>query len=871
MNSNQIRKTFIDFFRERGHQFIPSSPVIPEDDPTLLFANAGMNQFKNIFLGLKEAPVCRAVNSQKCIRAGGKHNDLEVVGKDGYHHTFFEMLGSWSFGDYYKKDAIIWAWELLTEVFKLPKDKLYATVHESDKEAFEIWQTHTDIDNSHISYQGDKDNFWEMGDMGPCGPCSEIHIDRGTAHCELEGVEGHVCAVNGDCSRFIELWNLVFIQYNREADRSLVPLKNKYVDTGAGFERLVQVLQDVDSNYETDLFMPIIGKIAELSGVKYSPETGVSHRVIADHVRCLCFALADGGFPSNEGRGYVLRRILRRASRHGRLLGFAEPFMFHLVDTVSSMMGDHFPELKGREAYIRMVIKAEEERFNAALDKGLEHFDEILARLEGDSISGKDAFKLYDTFGFPLDLTLIMAQEKGLGVDTEGFEAQMEAQRDRARKSSKFAWEASDEEWTEFSKPSPTQFLGYEQSIAVAKIQRYRLSPDGLLHLQLDQSPFYAESGGQVSDTGVIFNDDFEMRVTQVSKKDDYFIHSGELIRGAVSEKPVTAEIDLARRRDIMRNHTATHLLHKALRDVLGDHVQQKGSLVSPDYLRFDFTHMRALTADEIQNVEKKVNEAVRQDLPVSVVVKGMEEARKDGAIALFGEKYSEMVRVVSVQDFSMELCGGTHVSSSGEIGFFKIGSESSIAAGIRRIEALTGRGADEFVQSLQNRIKGMAQSLQVPEKALEQKLEGLQNRVSELEHQLKKLEAGQSGAEAQELLSQIRDMGDFRLLSAVVEADAAKLRELGDILKDRAKDAISVLFARNGDKVSIVSVVGPGLKERFHAGNIVKTISQHLGGKGGGRPDSAMGGGSNPEKIAEISEKLPQIIQELLKQSKNS
>lgn len=869
LSSNQIRSAFIDFFRERGHQFVPSSPVIPEDDPTLLFANAGMNQFKNIFLGLKEAPVRRAVNSQKCIRAGGKHNDLEVVGKDGYHHTFFEMLGSWSFGDYYKKDAIIWAWELLTEVFKLPKDKLFATVHDSDQEAFEFWRDDTDIDESHIFYQGDADNFWEMGDTGPCGPCSEIHIDLGEAQCELEGVERHVCGVNGDCGRFIELWNLVFIQYNREADKSLVPLKQKYVDTGAGFERLVQVLQKVPSNYETDLFMPIINRIAELSGVEYSPETGVSHRVIADHVRCLCFALADGGFPSNEGRGYVLRRILRRASRHGRLLGFAEPFMFHLVDLVSSMMGGHFPELKGREAYIRMVIKAEEERFNNALDKGLEHFDEILQRLEGDVISGKDAFKLYDTFGFPLDLTLTMAEEKGLSVDTKGFEAEMEAQRERARQSSKFAWEASDEEWTELSTPSPTKFLGYEQSCAIAKIQRYRLSPDGLLHLQLDQSPFYAESGGQLADTGCIFNDDFEMRVTQVSKNDDYFVHSGELVRGAVSEKPVTAKIDLKRRHDIMRNHTATHLLHKALRDILGDHVQQKGSLVSPDYLRFDFTHMRALTPDEIREVEKKVNEAIRDDLPVSAVIKGMEEAREAGAIALFGEKYSEKVRVVSVDDFSMELCGGTHVESSGRIGFFKISSESSIAAGIRRIEALTGRGAEEFVQTLQNRIKGMAQNLQVPEKALEQKLEGLQNRVSELEQHLKKLEAGQSGAEAQKLLGQIKDMGDFRLLSAVVEADPAKLRELGDILKDRAKDAVSVLFVRNGDKVSILSVVGAGLKEKFHAGNIVKTVSQLMGGKGGGRADSAMGGGSNPEKIAEIREKLPEIIREILKQAK--
>lgn len=859
--SKEIRQAFIDFFLERGHQFVPSSPVIPEDDPTLLFANAGMNQFKNVFLGLKDAEAKRAVNSQKCIRAGGKHNDLEEVGRDGYHHTFFEMLGNWSFGDYYKKETILWAWELLTGVWQLPKAKLYATVHESDQEAFELWRSVTDIDPAHISYQGDKDNFWEMGDTGPCGPCSEIHIDRGPDHCSQQGLEGHVCEICGDCGRYIELWNLVFIQYNREADRSLTPLKNKYVDTGAGFERLVQVLQSKHSNYETDLFLPIIERVAELSGVPYTPETGTSHRVIADHVRCLCFALADGGFPSNEGRGYVLRRILRRAARHGRLLGFAEPFMFHLVDSVTAIMGHHFPELAGKEAYIRMVIKAEEERFTAALDKGLEQLDEICARLDGDLIPGKDAFMLYDTYGFPLDLTLILASEKNFRVDTRGFEEEMEAQRARARKSSKFSLAADSADWVELEPSSPTVFLGYEEHSATAHIQRYRVSEDGLLHLQLDRSPFYAESGGQLADTGRIHNSGFEMRVSQVKKNDDRFIHIGALISGAVNHDPVTAEIDLPRRQDIMRNHTATHLLHKALRAVLGEHVQQKGSLVGPDHLRFDFTHMQALSPTQANSIENIVNAAIRDNRPVSVEVKSIAEARSEGAIALFGEKYAERVRVVSVAGFSKELCGGTHVAASGEIGFFKIISESSSAAGIRRIEALTGRAAEQFVLGLQHHLALLAEKLHVPEKMLDTKLEALQNRVLELEQQLKRLDAQQCGAEAAELIRGTLDLGDFKLLSVKLDADAAKLRELGDSLKDHAADAIALLFSVSAGKVTLLCVVGEALRPKFHAGNIVKAVSARLEGKGGGRPDSAMGGGSRPELLDSVIADLPQII----------
>ncbi len=861
LTSKDIRQGFIAFFEARGHKFVPSSPVVPTDDPTLLFANAGMNQFKPVFLGLREAEVPRAVNSQKCIRAGGKHNDLEEVGKDGTHHTFFEMLGNWSFGDYYKKEAIAWAWELLTGLWELPKERLFATVHNSDSEAFDLWKANTDIDPAHISYHDDKDNFWEMGDTGPCGPCSEIHFDRGEGFCDRSHESGHVCAVNGDCARYIELWNLVFIQYKREEDRSLTPLKHKYVDTGAGLERVTQVLQDKRSNYETDLFYPIIEKLAELSGVAYDPATGVSHRVIADHIRCLCFALADGGFPANEGRGYVLRRILRRAARHGRLLGFAEPFMFHLVDTVIAVMGHHFPELAGKEAYIKMVIRSEEDRFNRTLDKGLEQFDEIVARRDGDAISGKDAFMLYDTFGFPLDLTLILAEEKGIRVDTAGFEAEMEVQKANARKSSKFAYASENAEWTEFSAPTPTMFLGYDQTSAAAKLQRYLIGEDGLLRLQLDQTPFYAESGGQVGDTGRIYNDDFELRVTDTVKQEDAFIHVGHLLRGMLKPGPVTAEIDLERRLDTARNHTATHLLHKALREVVGEHVQQKGSLVTPDTLRFDFTHVKALTRQETEAIEARVNTALRENRPVTVELKSIDQARKDGAIALFGEKYGETVRVVNVKDFSQELCGGTHVRATGEIGLFKIISESSSAAGIRRIEALTGRSAVEYIDALQDSLARLAEKLRVPEKMLETKLDSVLAQQRELEQQLKKLEAKQSSNAAGDLLQGMRDLGGYKLLSAEVDADAAKLRELGDFLKDKAPDAVSVLFARAEGKISILCVVGAQLLPKFHAGRIVGAVAALLGGKGGGRPDSAMAGGRDADKLPEVMNQLPEII----------
>ena len=860
LSSKEIRSQFIEFFQAREHSFVHSSAVVPQNDPTLLFANAGMNQFKSIFLGLKDADVPRAVNSQKCIRAGGKHNDLEEVGKDGYHHTFFEMLGNWSFGDYYKKEAITWAWELLTAKWGLPKTLLFATVHESDNEARTLWQECTDIDPEHIEFHGDKDNFWEMGDTGPCGPCSEIHIDRGIEHCNKHGVAGHVCGVNGDCDRFIELWNLVFIQYNREENRDLTPLKNRFVDTGAGLERITQVLQDKSSNYETDLFMPIIDKISELSKLPYTQESGMSHRVIADHIRCLCFALADGGFPSNEGRGYVLRRILRRASRHGRLLGFAEPFLHGLVDTVVSIMGHHFEELRGKESYIKMVIKAEEDRFNKTLDTGLQKFDEICLKLDGNLIGGKDAFMLYDTYGFPLDLTMMLAEEKGFKIDHRGFEEEMEAQRERARKASKFGGSHTQDDWIELRPALPTLFTGYEKSADTAYIQRYSVSDEQVYAIQLNQSPFYAESGGQVADMGRIFNDEFEVSVHDVQKIDDAIIHYGTLQRGLISSQSVTCEIDLSRRGDIARNHTATHLLHKALRSVLGEHVQQKGSLVHPDYMRFDFTHFQTLSRAEWDIVESIVNKAIRDNMSVTTRIQSIADAKAEGAMALFGEKYADEVRVISIESFSKELCGGTHAKATGDLGLFKIVSEGSVAAGIRRIEAMSGRTALEYVNSQQESLSRIAGILACPVNMVEQKLESQKARIVELEAEMKKLQAERSFALIDSMLESVISYPDFQLLIRELP-EGTDLKAFGDLLRSKLTTQVAVIFCPKADKLSILVNVGQNLAGRFHAGKIVSAIAAMMGGKGGGRPDSAMAGCNNPGDISPIIAQIPDII----------
>ncbi len=862
LKSSEIRQQFIDFFLKKQHTFIKSSPVIPQDDPTLLFINAGMNQFKSIFLGLEEAKASRAVNSQKCIRAGGKHNDLDEVGKDGYHHTFFEMLGNWSFGDYYKKEAITWAWELITEVWKMDKSKLYATVHHTDEEAFNLWKECTDIDPSHISYHGDKDNFWEMGETGPCGPCSELHYDRGTDFCGVEG--DHNCEVNGDCHRYMEIWNLVFMQYFRNEDRSLTPLKMKHVDTGSGFERICQLLQGKDSNYHTDLFMPIIDKISELSGHEYQPKSSVSHRVIADHIRCLTFALADGGMPSNEGRGYVLRRILRRAARFGRLIDLKDPFLYKLVDTVIEVMGQHYLELKEKRDYIVMVIKSEEERFNQTLDTGLDKFSEICKTLEGDTIPGASAFLLYDTFGFPVDLTSILAEERGLKVDMDGFNSEMEAQKERARSSSKFKLDIDETGWTILDDSIDTEFIGYSALETKANILRYSIDEKQIVKLVLDKTPFYAESGGQVGDKGIIKNDVFEIAVFDTKKVNGMWVHIGKLQRGEIEGKEVTASVRESSRRMTAAHHTATHLIHSALRQVLGSHVQQKGSMVSPDGLRFDFTHFNGLSKQEIEQVEDIVNAEILKNSNVNTEVKSLDQAREEGATALFGEKYGDSVRVVTVADFSKELCGGTHVASTGQIGSFKILSESSSASGIRRIEAITGAKVLELLRNREEKIANIAELINANEKNLTDKVEKLIQENKDLQKELESMKAQQASGALTELLNTAKVIRDVKLVIGQIEiANPNEMRTIGDQLKDKLGSGIGILLAEVNGKVSVLTVVTKDLTKQFHAGKIVGKIAEIVGGKGGGRPDSAMAGGKDVSKIAQALKEAERIVEE--------
>jgi len=886
-SSNQIRDQFIEFFESKKHKAVPSAPVIPLDDPTLLFTNAGMNQFKNIFLGQTKPEYLRVVNSQKCIRAGGKHNDLEEVGKDGYHHTFFEMLGNWSFDDYYKKEAIIWAWELLTEVWKMPKDKLYATVHHSDKEAYKLWKNETDINPVHIENHSDKDNFWEMATTGPCGPCSEIHIDRGDEFCNLKHLENHKCKVNGDCHRFFELWNLVFIQFNRDETGKLTPLSQKFVDTGAGFERIVQVLQNKDSNYHTDLFMPLIDKIVEISGVQYKTNChedaqntqkqhsvssvssvvnydGTSHRVISDHVRALTFALADGGMPSNEGRGYVLRRILRRAARHGHLLKMKEPFLYKLVDIVVDLMGDHYSELKERQAHIKLVIKAEEERFNLTLDNGISKFEEIIKRRD-KTISANDAFILYDTYGFPLDLTKIMAEEKGLEVDEEGFHKEMEKQKIRGREAKNFDMKTSKISQLGLSTSIKTKFVGYQQHSIKTRIIKHYVDEEKKVVIVLEETPFYAESGGQVADVGEIINENFKVKIDEVQKENDVYFHFGKLVSGAFNSEDVFAEIDKENRKNIAGNHTATHLLHKALREILGKHVQQKGSFVSSDHLRFDFTHFQQVSQRELVLIERIVNRKIRECIPLKIEIKEIEEAREEGAIALFGEKYEENVRVVSIGDYSKELCGGSHLNFTGEIGFFKMTSESSIAAGIRRIEAITGFAAEKYVKILEDEIDEIGRFLNTPQFKIMEKMKKIISENKELHLKIRGFRIKSSGSKMDELIKHAPIINNIKVVVTKIKvSNPNEMRQLGDQLRNKLRSGIGVLVSNISGKVAILTIVTKDLTNKYHAGKIAGKIAEIVGGKGGGRPDMAMAGGKDISKIDEAIKKVKEIIKHL-------
>lgn len=928
MTSKEIRQSFLAFFEQRGHQIVPSAPVIPAEDPTLIFTNAGMNQFKDVFLGTGRRSYSRAADTQKCIRVSGKHNDLEEVGRDTYHHTFFEMLGNWSFGDYYKEEAIRWAWELLTDVWGLEKKRLYATVYETDDESADLWRRVTDIDPTHIIRFGKKDNFWEMGETGPCGPCSEIHFDL-----TPDGSGGPL--VNAGDPRVMEIWNLVFIQYNRDEKGELHPLPAKHVDTGMGFERVCAVLQGKSSNYDTDVFMPIINRIADVVGKPYgsaldSP-ADIAMRVIADHVRMLSFSIADGGIPSNEGRGYVMRRLLRRAARFGRNLGMREPFIYHIVDAVSQTMGEQFPEVLAKQAHIERVIKAEEESFNATLDRGLEIFQTVIERIgHSKTFPGEDAFKLYDTYGFPLDLTEMMARESGLAVDNAGFMELMNEQRQRSRSATSSGSSTTDNDelqigvQREAAKRFDTaeyengfRFIGYESLKGEASV----LSSSGNL-LVLDSTPFYAESGGQVGDQGYVEIDDQRFVIRDTQKSGSVNVHilvsSASLPNGA----KVWAEVDATRRLNIMCNHTATHIVHEALRRVLGQHLHQHGSLVSPDHLRFDFNHFERVQPDELKAIEDIVNEKIADNIPVLALNDPkdwltIDEAKKryPNVKMFFGDKYGDRVRIVEVDPkFSVELCGGTHVAKTTEIGPFKIISEGSVASGIRRIVAATGDGLRrhvierlEKIGELDRQLEKLLEETAALEKEMEQReqvaptkrpklnvpvvpavidqrlvedvmsaerewagaVESLTRKTNDLRKKLGLRRVQQATDGIESLVESAMTMNGISIISARVNAQSMEeLKSMGDALRSKIGTGVGVLASVVDDKVSLVCVVSDDLikEKKLQAGKIVGELAKLVGGGGGGRPHLATAGGKDVSKLDETLAQTPTIIQSMLK-----
>ena len=902
LNAKEIRTGFIKFFESKDHKFIPSSPIVPVGDDTLLFANAGMNQFKDIFLGLTQ-PACRRVaNSQKCLRVSGKHNDLEEVGKDTYHHTFFEMLGNWSFGDYFKKEAIEWAWELLTKVWGIDQKHLWATVFAGDPadnlprddEAAELWTKVTSIPADRVLAFGKKDNFWEMGATGPCGPCSEIHIDLGPDRCDKKNVKGHKCAVNGGCSRFIELWNLVFIQYNRSEEGKLTPLKAKYVDTGAGLERVVAVLQNKKSNYDTDLFMPIINAVGNLSGHKYTSKlnnkTDNAFRVIADHIRAVSFAITDGAIPSNDGRGYVIRRLLRRAARFGRELDMHEPFMFKLVPTVIDVMGGAFPEIKARADYVTTVIESEEVNFGRTLDRGIEIFNSAsdkAQKTKDKTISGDDAFQLYDTYGFPVDLTELMAQERNLKVDKAKFDELMEQQRDRARAAQKS--NATIVISADTQLPVTEDLHKYKSNTCKSKIIGFvdengfrdngQIKAGAKTGIVLDRTCFYAEAGGQIGDCGIIESEKGKFAVENTTKIANCVIHNGSVIEGTLSiGDTVTAAV--SKDRDATKkNHTATHLLQWALQQVVGKSVAQQGSLVCPDYLRFDFTCPKALTAEQIKQAERLVRGKIAEDLPVTCAVLPKEQAQKLGAMALFGEKYGEEVRVVAIgaenekqiiEAFSKEFCGGTHVERIGSIGDFKIIKEESVSAGVRRITALTGSGLAEYLEKRSNIVDELAKTLNVPAEGLLDRVNNLISDNKKLSKELKSAsrQAGSDTmAEAKQLLEKCEKIGEASVVvSRISKTSIEQAREAIDMLKKKAKSAAVVLaFEDDGKAVLLAGVTDDLIKKGLSAGDIIKQIAPVVDGGGGGRPQMAQAGGKNPAKIDEALAKAAELIRQKL------
>ncbi len=881
LSGNQIRQKFLDYFRQRGHKVVASSSIVPKDDPSLLFTNAGMVQFKRLFVGQEKRDYSRATTCQKCFRASGKHNDLENVGRTPRHHTFFEMLGNFSFGDYFKKEAVTYGWELLTQDFGLDPDKLWVSVHQSDDEAEELWRKEVGVPSQRIVRLGDEENFWAMGDTGPCGPCSEIHIDQGPE----VGCGRPQCAVGCDCDRYLELWNLVFMQYQRDASGQMTPLPAPSIDTGMGLERIAAVVQGKLSNYESDLFMPIIQRACQVAEVEFQqdPETDVSLRVIADHARACTFLIADGILPSNEGRGYVLRRILRRAARHGRKLGLDRPFLHQVAGTVMDQMQGAYPQLKDSRAFVHKVIQAEEERFGETLDTGLKILSEAVAETKargGEVLAGEVAFKLYDTYGFPLDLTMTIVEEEGLAVDQDGFQRAMEGQKSRSRA----AWKGSGEEELPpalarlSARGFATEFTGYQGLDTLSRVELLlvdgrevdRVEAGQRAELVTPQTPFYGQAGGQAGDIGWIKSPGGgRARVRDTQKPGgSIIVHQVEVKEGVIKKgDPVSLLVDGDTRRATAANHTATHLLHAALRRVLGEHVKQAGSLVTPQRLRFDFSHFQALTPEELREVERMVNQGIRANLELCTTVTDMDQALASGAMALFEERYGEKVRLVEIPGLSKELCGGTHTNRTGDIGMFKIVSESSVAAGVRRVEALTGARALEAVQEAEARLLRAARALKTSPDQVDERAAKLLATLKEKERELESLKARLAGAGSRDLLQDAREIKGVKVLATQVEVDNPKaMRELSDTLRQRIGSGVVVLGARAGDKKAmLLALVTDDLTDRIKAGQLVKELAPLVGGGGGGRPDLAQAGGQNPQGLAQALAQVPRLVEEAL------
>jgi alanyl-tRNA synthetase len=867
LSSSELRAAFLAFFRARGHQVVPSSPLVPGNDPTLLFTNAGMVQFKDVFLGKDKRSYNRAVSSQRCVRAGGKHNDLENVGYTARHHTFFEMLGNFSFGDYFKADAIDFAWDFVTGNLRIDPKRLWVTVYQDDDEAADLWLNRIKVDPGRFSRMDEKSNFWAMGDTGPCGPCSEIFYDHGAA---IAG--GPPGSKGEDGDRYVEIWNLVFMQFERASDGTMTPLPRPSVDTGMGLERAAAVMQGVHSNYDIDLFSHLIAAAAEATGQKKKSKSP-SLRVIADHIRACTFLIVDGVIPGNDGRGYVLRRIIRRAIRHGYQLGQHQPFFHELVPALTREMGEAYPELVKGADHATRVLKQEEERFAETLENGMALLEGAIGKQKGKTIAGETVFKLYDTYGFPVDLTADIARERGLAIDQAGFEKAMEAQRERARAASKFAVDLRGSGTLD----AASAFSGYERLVDEGRIQA--ILKDGAavasaaagdeVQLALDRTPFYAESGGQVGDVGTLTNGAARFRVTDTKKLGDAHLHIGKVEAGSFRKgETVTASVDAATRQATVLNHSATHLLHAALRQVLGHHVIQKGSLVAPDRLRFDFSHTQPVSPQELETIERLVNAEIRRNTVGDIRHMPYDAAIKSGAMALFGERYGDEVRVLKFGDFSTELCGGTHVSRTGDIGFFRITSEGGIASGIRRIEAVTGEGALDAVRATDATLKRVAGVLRATPAELEGKVSQLLEQQKKLERELAALRAKlATGGGATDLAAQAVKVNGVNVLAAKIDgADAQTLRDAADRYKSRLENAVVVLGSQVADdKVSLVSSVSPAVSGKVSAGALIGEVAKLVGGRGGGRPDFAQAGGNDPSKLDDALRAVPKLVADKL------